>query len=421
MHQATDSANRWAWLTEDYTPWANRYVYWLKTPLGVLIVLAAVALTMGLFVTPQGYVLLVTTLIIAGLGVVWPWIGLRGVTCELVFRTRRCREGEKAEVVVEIVNRWPIPVWGLSIENGFFVEDRDNDIDDAAVALARIPGWSRCEFVWPFQPQQRGIYPQSAPRIATAFPFGIWKATRAAKVEQTLTVWPRTYRLANFPLPQGKHRCTTSPSDRQTGHEGERIGVRPFRQGDSLRTIHWPLTARHGRFIVSERQGSAQAEARILIDTDPSAHHGIGPEGTFEWSLRMAASIGMELAQQHNRVVFDIGSQEVAMTGSQVSINKAMDWLAGVAPSTGKVEPRRMVDRSEWAIAIITDRSQGDWPTSRKIVLQCDNRGSTLPPQETKASGSVSRPWILIEDRGNVANQLSSQWTQRSQESWCGT
>lgn len=408
----SESVGRWSWLTNDYTPWANRYVYWIKSPLGVLVILAAVSLAMGLFVTPQGYVLLLTTLVIVGLGVVWPWIGLRGIGCELTFRTLRCREGDKAETVVEIVNRWPIPVWGLSIENGFFVADQDEEVEDSAVALARIPGWSRSEFVWQFEPRQRGVYPKSAPRIVTAFPFGIWKAKRGVTVRQKLTVWPRTYPLAQFPLPQGQHRCMTSPSDKQTGHEGERIGVRSFRQGDSLRTIHWPLTARHGRFIVSERQGSAQAQARIFVDIQRDAHDNFGPEGTFEWSIRVATSIAAELVQQHCSVIFDFGTHEVSINGSQVSINKALDALARVSPVAESIAASRPSNRWEWSIAIVTDHSKCEKDASGTICLQHRCQSGT--------SDSAARPWMVLDDRSNLPQSLRSQWIQRSREAWCG-
>jgi len=420
MSNTQTSASRWAWLTSDYTPWANKYVYWLKTPIGILLALAAVALAMGVFVTPQGYVLLLTILAVVGLGVVWPWVGLRGVSCELKFRTRRCREGEKADVIVEIVNRWPIPVWGLAIENGFFVEHAANGGSDAAVALARIPGWSRCEFVWRFQPLQRGVYPQAPPRIVTEFPFGLWKAKRPVKVQQELIVWPKTYRLSNFPLPQGNHRNVTSPSDQQVGQEGERTGVRPFRQGDSLRTIHWSLTARHGRFIVSERQGSAQTRARIYVDLDRKSHQGLGPDGTFEWSLRIAASIATELVQQHNVVVLDFGTHEEQMTGSQTSMHRTMDRLARLQPTHEARAGRRTSNGCDWSVSVATDLSASEMPTKRTIVLRSDGFQAAPETIAQRAVVAPVKPWICVEDHDSAPRQLLSQWTMKGREAWCG-
>jgi len=420
MSNTQVSAGRWAWLTNDYTPWANKYVYWLKAPIGILLSLAAVALAMGIFVTPQGYVLLLTILAVVGLGVVWPWIGLRGITCELKFRTRRCSEGEKADVIVEIVNRWPIPVWGLAIENGFFVDDSANGDSGAAVALARIPGWSRCEFIWRFQPLQRGVYPQAPPRIVTEFPFGLWKAKRPVTVQQELTVWPKTYRLSNFPLPQGNHRCLTSPSDQRTGQEGERTGVRPFRQGDSLRTIHWSLTARHGRFIVSERQGSAQTRARIYVDLDENAHQGLGPNSTFEWAIRIAASIATELVQQHNVVVLDFGTHEEQMTGAQASIHRTLDRLARLKPAQQMASARKTNSGCDWSVSVATDLTTRETPTKRTIVLRSHGFQAASDAPSPRVVTSTVKPWICVEDHAGAPRQLLAQWTIKGREAWCG-
>ena len=54
----------------DFCPWANRYVYWLKQPVGWLLVAAAASLLIGLFVAPQGWVMFTALLAVILLGVV---------------------------------------------------------------------------------------------------------------------------------------------------------------------------------------------------------------------------------------------------------------------------------------------------------------------------------------------------------------
>ena len=72
-------------LNTDFCPWANRYIYWLKKPLGILVVAATASLLCGLFVAPQGLVIAATIAATIILGMVWPWVGLRGLSCELRF------------------------------------------------------------------------------------------------------------------------------------------------------------------------------------------------------------------------------------------------------------------------------------------------------------------------------------------------
>ena len=47
-------------LDKDFFPWANQYVYWLKKPLGLLVVAAFASFLCGLFVSPQGLVIAAT-------------------------------------------------------------------------------------------------------------------------------------------------------------------------------------------------------------------------------------------------------------------------------------------------------------------------------------------------------------------------
>ena len=41
----------------DFCPWANRYVYWLKQPIGWLVVAAAAAALTALFLEPQAWII----------------------------------------------------------------------------------------------------------------------------------------------------------------------------------------------------------------------------------------------------------------------------------------------------------------------------------------------------------------------------
>src|SRR5258706_6607205 len=265
-------------LTHDFCPWANRYVYWIKQPLVIPGLAALVAAFIGLTVTPQGYVVCGGLVAIMLLGIVWPCVGTLGLKASLRFDCRRAREGEEVQAILTVVNRMPWPAWGLMVEGGF---DALGDAD-VAVALARVPGFARSKFEWPFQPPLRGEYPLAPPRLATAFPFGLWKGTRPVTVQSRLLVWPRLIPLDAMPLAQGESWTLGALSQLRCGHEGDVMGTRPFRPGDTLRGIHWPQTARQGQLIVCERQANLTSSVRVLIDGDPAHHCGTGSGSALE-------------------------------------------------------------------------------------------------------------------------------------------
>ncbi|PQO46709.1 DUF58 domain-containing protein [Blastopirellula marina] len=399
IHKSDGARRLRSLLTRDYTPWANRYVYWLKTPLGALIAAAAAALLVGWLVTPQGFVIFGAVAGVLAIGVSWPWVGLRGIACTIRFPQTRCEEGELVPVAVEIANRWPFPVWGLAIERGFF---RTADAEQAAVvALSRIPGWSTCRFSFEFRPELRGVYPAGAPIIATEFPFGLWKARRESEVVESLVVWPRVLPLASLDLPAGNCRHLVGASDARSGDHGDRTGARPYRQGDSLRNVHWAQTARCDRLIVSERQESAQTAARVVIDCCATHHRGAGPSSTLEWAIRIGVSVAAALAKQNVQVTVELGKQTCSLDGSLTSRRRMLDAAARLEP----VAATTQTDGARGALNIVvrTDLTPPLPGESRAIVINV--------AAETGAGRRGN--WIEVDAGDSIATEFSRAWQRQ--------
>ena len=111
----------------DFCPWANGYVYWLKQPIGWFVVGAFASLLIALFLSPHAWITFGSLVIVMMLGVVWPWAAVRGMRGEIAFDRRRCHEGELVHVRLTIRNAWPVPLWGLAVEKGFFTVGHDTD------------------------------------------------------------------------------------------------------------------------------------------------------------------------------------------------------------------------------------------------------------------------------------------------------
>src|SRR5258707_15631353 len=85
--------------THDFCPAFSRRVRRVVyNPLGVLLVAAAVALVCGFFLHAQGFIFAGGIVAVVGLGVVWPWLSLRGLTGTLAFDRPRTSEGESVGV-----------------------------------------------------------------------------------------------------------------------------------------------------------------------------------------------------------------------------------------------------------------------------------------------------------------------------------
>jgi uncharacterized protein (DUF58 family) len=142
----------------------------------------------------------------------------------------------------------------------------------------------------------RGRHPLGPLTVVLRDPFGL--TNRFAEVGATgdIVVLPRI-----DPLVGGR------PPGNGVGAEGEipfmvalhgedDQSIREYRDGDDLRRIHWPATARTGDLMVRQEDRPARRRAMILLDPRAGAHQGHGASSSFEWAVSAAASVVAHLA-----------------------------------------------------------------------------------------------------------------------------
>lgn len=59
--------------------------------------------------------------------------------------------------------------------------------------------------------------------------------------------------------------------------------VREYRDGDDLRRIHWPASARTGELMVRQEDRPAKRRAVVILGLTPTAHAGSGRASSLEW------------------------------------------------------------------------------------------------------------------------------------------
>ncbi|HWL06839.1 MAG TPA: DUF58 domain-containing protein [Planctomicrobium sp.] len=310
----------------DFCPSANRWVYWIKHPLACVTLVGIVGAVCSLLVNPHAWSIVAVIAAIGLLGTIWPWIAIRGIQCDLTFERRRGREGQPANVRLKIRNRCPWPVWGLSLQKGFAVSGESRE----GIALSSISGSSTVEFLWPFVPPRRGVYPLENPIIETGFPFGICHGQKPARCSGELLVWPASVSLRGMPDAVEIQPRQTRLADRRVGDMGDIIGTREFRMGDPLRRVHWGQTARHRRLIVTERQAPASCAMQLVVDIDAASHDGTDSNGTLEQTLRLVASLCESLHAQHSDLDCLIGSERISIGSSQGELQRLLDQLARI-------------------------------------------------------------------------------------------
>jgi len=135
---------------------------------------------------------------------------------------------------------------------------------------------------------RRGLYRFEGFRIATKFPFALFRKSRDADHGGELIVYPAVHPVAP-PPPAGVHGGDDARARR--GRRGEFFGLRELREGDDSRDIHWRSTAHKGRLMVREYEEEAQRRAAVLIDNALPADAAPAAEEALERAISMAASL----------------------------------------------------------------------------------------------------------------------------------
>lgn len=392
--------------TREYCQWATPYLSRLRTPLGVLSLAAAASLLCGLFVTPQGFAVFAAILAVVGIGCAWPWIGIRGVSCQLQFTSPRTEEGKPVELQLAITNRWPWPVWGLAVEGGFSPQEAEEE--EAQIAVSRVGGWSRGHYQQTFTPTLRGRYPIGKPQLVTEFPFGLWKARRPIEVTSSLLVWPERFTLPPIAMSCGTQSWVGQPTDCTTGTIGHRTTVREFQRGDSMRQIHWAKTALYDKLVSYEREGLAISDAVVSLDSHPSLHKGSGPQSSIECTIRIAASICEALLHQGvSLTVYTHAGQFRALSRGS-DLTSLLDWFALFDARDGKVSHAKARPRSNrftnsLVVHITTDLSTS-FSGDSIVYLTNPERCSSANGNHTPGS------WIQVRDSADIPSQIRNGW-----------
>lgn len=154
------------------------------------------------------------------------------------------------------------------------------------------------------KPPRRGIF-EIGPMLATfGDPFGLVRGEAALAGTQQLVVTPEIIELHDAGLGFAAGDGNVRLAQRSMSGNDDDLMTREYRRGDALRRVHWRASARHGELMVRQEEQRSRPEVRLIVDTRKSGYsdasatswRSLEPESeTFEWVVRMVASLGVHL------------------------------------------------------------------------------------------------------------------------------
>lgn len=198
--------------------------------------------------------------------------------------------GETVRVAVSVSGRARAAEWleRVPMPPGFAGPGRLRDVRITRPAIIGYRFW----------PDRRGLVAVGPLLIEDRDPFALAVRVSDTIAVTTQLVIPAVDALAPGPVPDPA--TDTGPrTSRSRERADDDVVTREYRDGDALRRVHWRVTARQGELMVRQDEPQAGPHSRLVIDTHEAGYRdAAATSATFEWVVRMAASVAVHLAER---------------------------------------------------------------------------------------------------------------------------
>jgi uncharacterized protein (DUF58 family) len=267
--------------------------------------------------------------------VAWVWVRLadRPFIVQRGSGDREHVEGDDVPVVVEV------RATGRVMPAAATLTERVGRLGEQRHLLRR--NGRRLSVRYVLEQVPRGRYAFEEVCLELADPFALEREIVSLPPPGALLVYPRLVRLGSLFSEAGSasHDGRRLLLRRHTGFELH--GVREYEQGESLRRVHWPSTARRGQLMVKELEDSPRDEVAVVLDADARAV----VADSFEVQVRAAGSLLDAYVRRGRRAVLVVNSErrEVRHVHSAAADwRRALELLAAVEP-TGQAPLARLL------------------------------------------------------------------------------
>ena len=268
-----------------------------------------------------------TILATAGLTKLWSQISLVGIECSQKISKGRIFPGEYTEIGLQLINRKPLPLPWIQVEKEFPPTLKPD--------VALLPGgradygclrhitallWYR-SILWRHRiyGTKRGYYLLSPTKITSGDIFGLYSQTITLEMPDALIVYPNIFTIEGLSpphlMPGGEIRARNQIFYDPT----HPAGVREYCSGDSLRHIHWKVSARRQKLQVKVFEPAIASKTALFLAVETFFDEESCQEEKFELGIRAVASIAYHWLEEGNPVGVFINTQ-LADSGRPASL-----------------------------------------------------------------------------------------------------
>ena len=223
---------------------------------------------------------------------------------------------------------------------------------------------------------RRGVYEVGGTTLRCGDPFGIYTIEKFFAEKSTLVVMPPVISLPSVEIAPGGWMGDGHPRPNIIDQTVNASTVREFAHGDSPRLIHWPTTARRGKFYSRILEGAPASDWWIALDVDSHVQVGQDWENTIELGIILAASFAERgLRARHSVGLLANGRQTVWLKpqsgeNHRLGILRALAMLEpGQLPLSEFLERANPALGNRISLIVITPSINNDWMSSLTHLL----------------------------------------------------
>ena len=218
-----------------------------------------------------------------GLSVLWTLLLARPFRLHRRIDRDQPVEGDDVRIVVELETD------GGILPGSVLLHDLAGGLGERDLVVPR--DGSSLRIAYSVRNVPRGRYRFGEAEVSVEDPFGLSRRDQRLPDTGTLLVYPRLANLSSLFSERGlrSHGAGRVLLRRPAGFELH--SVREYHDGESLRRVHWPSTARRQQLMVKELEDSPRDEILVVIDAQAGFGAGTPPTSSFDAQVRAAGSI----------------------------------------------------------------------------------------------------------------------------------
>lgn len=354
--------------------------------------------------------ILFTGVLLFLISVIYQQNALKAVSYSRYFSNKAAYQGDRIEMVEEIVNAKLLPLPWLRLESsiarGLEFGSQDNlgvssgEIYQNHISFFYLKAYRHIKRRHVVTCERRGLYRMESVTMTTGDLFGISKRVETFPLQLELLVYPVPVDFHDLPLPIHSWLGELPVKRWIVEDPFLTAGIREYSSGDSMGLVNWKATARTGSMQVHKKDYTADSRLVICLNVEisDSMWRNVTNVERIELGIQYAATVA-EYALQHgietrficNGRLEDEGERDPVDSGSLTGKEEVLELLA-----------KLVLDRTLPMNRLLELQADSGASDSDFLIITCHQGPELRLAAEQLMQQGNGVEWLVIPEQGGM-------------------